>query len=398
METNGSKNSKHLPDSGKLIIEAVKGITEIVESMHYKIADNIPIPGIKYVAGSKGLPRLIYRFIYAITGRINNNMESLLLNLSKILNEKPSGAGKEALIAVLNGVLGDYLAAKYNSLAIRMQLKENGSPITGNLPNTQSETNQKYLLMIHGSCMNDLQWKMQDHNHGEILASELTYKPLYLHYNTGLHISENGKLLSDFLENIFANNPAAEIHILAHSMGGLVARSACHYAEYEQKRWLGLVKKIIFLGTPHHGAPLEKIGNQIDRILASNQFTEPLSKLGQIRSAGITDMRYGYITDTDWKNSHRFFGKDDTRKPVPLPIDIKCFAIAGISAENPGLTAHEIVGDGMVNLSSALGEHSNRLYNLQFPENQKFISYNTGHIELLYNQTIYAKIKEFLVG
>jgi len=152
----------------------------------------------------------------------------------------------------------------------------------------------------------------------------------------------------------------------------------------------------VFLGTPHHGAPMEKAGNWIDKLLAANPYTAPLSKLGQIRSAGITDMRYGNITQDDWKNHHRFFSNGDKRIAVPLPAQIKCYTVAAITSENPGLTAHHLIGDGMVTLSSALGEHPNIDFNLIFPEERKLIVYKTGHLELLYFEKVYNKIKDWL--
>jgi hypothetical protein len=397
VENNKFKVSDDLRDGGKLMLNAVTGITKIVEAMHYRITDMIPIPGIKYIAGSKGIPRLIYKLIYAVTGRVNNGLEEMLSKLSKILDDQTTSPNREAFISALNGVLGDYLALQNNSLAIKMQFRQNGSPLhETDLKNYSSLSNQKFLILIHGSCMNDIQWTMNEHNHGEALSASLNYKPLYLHYNTGLHISENGKLLSDLLEKTFSNNISAEIHILAHSMGGLVSRSACYFALKENKKWLKNLSKIVFLGTPHHGAPLEKAGNWIDKLLAAKPYTAPLSKLGQIRSAGITDMRYGNITHDDWKNHHRFFSKGDKRIPVPLPDDIKCYTVAAITAQNPGLSAHHLIGDGMVTLSSALGEHPNKDFNLIFSENQKLIVYKTGHLELLYFDEVYNKIFDWL--
>ena len=48
----------------------------------------------------------------------------------------------------------------------------------------------KLLVLLHGLCMNDLQWKRKGHDHGAALARDLGYTPVYLHYNSGLHVSE----------------------------------------------------------------------------------------------------------------------------------------------------------------------------------------------------------------
>ncbi len=112
--------------------------------------------------------------------------------------------------------------------------------------------------------MNDLQWQRNGHDHGERLAADLGYTPLYLHYNSGRHISTNGRELAELLEETIAHWPVADrasSRILGHSLGGLLARSACHYAMQAKHTWPAKLGKIVFLGTPHHGSPLERHGN-----------------------------------------------------------------------------------------------------------------------------------------
>jgi triacylglycerol esterase/lipase EstA (alpha/beta hydrolase family) len=60
------------------------------------------------------------------------------------------------------------------------------------------------------------------------------FTPVYLRYNTGLHISHNGQTLAELLNRLHvlwpaaAEEPLKETVLVGHSMGGLVAR-ACHY-------------------------------------------------------------------------------------------------------------------------------------------------------------------------
>ncbi|UUZ51461.1 GPI inositol-deacylase [Massilia sp. B-10] len=91
-----------------------------------------------------------------------------------------------------------------------------------------------------------------------------------------------------------------ELLIVAHSMGGLVARSACHAAQEEGHSWPGLLRKMAFLGTPHHGAPLERGGNWVHLVTDLSAYSAPFSRLAKIRSAGITDLRHGSVLDEDW--------------------------------------------------------------------------------------------------
>ena len=86
-----------------------------------------------------------------------------------------------------------------------------------------------------------------------------------------------------------------------------------------QWHWPGRLRHLVFLGTPHHGAPLEKVGSWVDTVLGSNPLTRPFAKIGQIRSAGITDLRHGNVLPADWQGADRFAGGSDTRQPLPLP-------------------------------------------------------------------------------
>jgi triacylglycerol esterase/lipase EstA (alpha/beta hydrolase family) len=138
--------------------------------------------------------------------------------------------------------------------------------------------------------MNDVLWTRKEHNHGIALAKELGKTPIYLHYNTGRHISSNRQNFNKLLEQLVLEwpVPVEELVIIGHSMGGLVTRSALHYGQQQNKTWPNHLKKIIFLGTPHHGASLERTGNYLDVILQSSYYTKPFAQLGKIRSAGIT--------------------------------------------------------------------------------------------------------------
>src|SRR4029453_1583503 len=80
------------------------------------------------------------------------------------------------------------------------------------------------------------------------------------------------------------------------SMGGLVARSASYHGRLARHDWLRSLRRLIFLGTPHHGAPLERGGHRLDYVMELSPYVAPFTRLGKARSAGITDLRYGNIT------------------------------------------------------------------------------------------------------
>jgi pimeloyl-ACP methyl ester carboxylesterase len=247
----------------------------------------------------------------------------------------------------------------------------------------------KVLLVIHGLCMNDLQWQAQHQgqvvNHASTLASELGYTPVYLRYNTGLHTSENGHELSRQLEQLLGHWPkrVEELTVLAHSMGGLLTRSALHYAKEMNLRWPEHLRAVVFLGTPHHGAPLERAGSWIDVVLGSTPYSRPFARLAQLRSAGITDLRYGHLLDVDWQGHDRFRRQADKRQPLPLPEGVSCYAMAATLAAKRSLLADRLTGDGLVPLRSALGQHDDPLRSLGFAKTSQTIAYRTNHMQLL---------------
>jgi alpha-beta hydrolase superfamily lysophospholipase len=254
-----------------------------------------------------------------------------------------------------------------------------------------------------------LQWDADGAGgHGERLARELGYTPVYLRYNSGQHVSVNGRQFAELLEQLCAAWPwpVQQLGLLTHSMGGLVARSACHHAERAGHSWRGKLDKLVFLGTPHHGAPLEMLGNWVDGVLGGIGVLRPFAGIGQIRSAGITDLRHGYLHDADWADRDRFERAPDRRAPLPLPEGVACFTVAATTLAEPaqGLAslqaqiANQLIGDGLVPLPSALGQHADALFSLQFAEQQQFIAWRTGHLALLSSPAVASQLRRWFAG
>lgn len=385
----------------RLTIDGIVGVVDLVEAMHRNIAS---VPGIlaKPSEGrTTGITRLVYWSIRRVISLVGHGLDRLLARLEPLLNERSAWPGREAMLAALNGVLGDYLAASNNSLAITMRLRRGGIALPGErqpLAAAIPQAGGKLLVLLHGLCMNDLQWRRKGHDHGAALARDLGYTAVYLHYNSGLHISTNGRAFAEFLETLVQRWPVplTELVLIGHSMGGLVARSACHYGALAQHEWVRRLDKLVFVGTPHNGAPLERGGNWVDMLLSSSAYSAPLARLGKIRSAGITDLRFGNLVDEDWKKLDRFERSRDLRLAVPLPEGVACYAIAATTGKTAGDLSDRLIGDGIVPLASALGRHANPRLALTFDESRQWVAYGINHLDLLSRPEVYAQIKRWL--
>ena len=194
------------------------------------------------------------------------SLDALLAQLDAALDPAASSAEREAVQAAANGVLGDHLSASANPLAIPMRLRRDGQPLdlATRLATALPQPTGKILVLAHGLCMNDRQWQRKGHDHGAALAADAGFTPVYLHYNSGLHVSTNGRALAGQLEVLLAawSVPVDELVILGHSMGGLLARSAC-IGRAAGHAWPRHLRKIVFLGTPHHGTAFERGGNWV---------------------------------------------------------------------------------------------------------------------------------------
>jgi pimeloyl-ACP methyl ester carboxylesterase len=385
-------NSK-IQGVGRLTIEAVLAITDIVESVHKRVS---PLPVLKFATEKErlsGISGMVYRNIRSVTELVGKSIDAPLAAISKTLATEPNSISTQSLLAALNGVLGDYLVASDNSLAIPMHFRRDGHILNDEqLLDIINQSDGKLLIMLHGLCMNDLQWCRDGHDHGAELAKESGMAPIYLHYNSGQHISDNGKQFAGLLESLvdLTDKPLV-INILAHSMGGLVSRSAFNVAQSSGYKWPERLKKLVFLGTPHHGAALEKAGNWIDLILGAHSYTVPFARLVKVRSAGITDLRYGNVQESDWHTTERFEFSGDPRLPLPLPETVQCFTVATSAKESINYP----LGDGLVRIKSALGEHQNPAFNLDFPDSHKWVGTHINHMQLLNDPEIYQVLKSW---
>ena len=308
--------------------------------------------------------------------------------------------------SILNGILGDkigntpfgiimgfYLNNKAVILDKKSMLNYPGG-MGGNITS-------KVCILIHGLTNNESTWSFKDNNdYGLMLSRDLSFTPFYVRYNTGLHISENGKALSKIIETLFKCYPIPinEICIIAHSMGGLVTHSACHLAKKQDQYWIKKLRNVFLLATPHLGSFMEQFANITTNILEKipNWPTRMVGKAINLRSAGIKDLRFGYITEEDWKNNHPDSLLSNTKKPTSKLPAVNYFIIYGRITKKEKHWLGNLFGDVLVSAKSATGRtYDNSGFNFRVEHQFEFPK--TNHATFTSNQAVYEKILEKLL-
>ena len=313
--------------------------------------------------------------------------------------------GGEWTLRVLNGVIGDTLEDRNTVLAMKMLLYYKEQPLEltlRRLSHSQLPKTGKICILAHGSCGSEKGWTLKGrsgNNYGTLLQQDFGLTPFFLRYNSGLHISTNGKRLSDLLETLVRRYPSKvrEVVLVGHSMGGLVFRSACYYGERDKRQWVGLVRKVFYIASPHLGAHFENLGKLTTTLLGKipNPITRLIASLGDLRSAGIKDMRHGYLTDEDWqkKNADKLFHWHQNKTPLLKTADH--YLICGTLSKVAGSRMGRVFGDGVVHPASGTGRGLFASSAIPFLEDHCKIIPGISHAHLQRSRRVYQQIKEW---
>ena len=303
------------------------------------------------------------------------------------------GKNLELALAVLNGAVGDYLARTGNGLATPMQLIHRGRPIAridrAALASAYPHATPRAVLLIPGVMCTEHVWELPTGgDYGAFLARDLRYTPLYLRYNTGLAIPSNGAELARVLGAIARAYPVPleEILLLGFSMGGLVARSACHVARLGGDPWLSLVTRAVYVGTPHLGAPYERLGRALSSLLRAvdDPYTRLIAQLADLRSDGVKDLGDADVRHEDRARRGTNISLRDARHPVPLLPEIRHYLIAGSLSGDARIAS--IFGDALVPVPSATKKGA------AIPPSHVRVMPGMAHMTLAHHSAVYAQI------
>jgi len=309
------------------------------------------------------------------------------------LVERPRG---NVVVGALNGAWGDWLDRTRSPLALSMTAHHPTENLTGDV-----------AVWVHGLCETDAAWRLKAHEHygdrasthGERLRAECGLTPVYLRYNTGLHISANGRSLDALLTELTETWPVpiTRLTLIGHSMGGLVIRSAAAQGCENGSPWIPLAKRVVYLGAPHLGAPLEVGAARATRLLRKLPETKAVGDALASRSVGIKDLRYGDVLDADWAE----LADLDAARPVPadcapLLDGAEHYFIGVTIGARHDTPVAKILGDALVPFASASGSNGTRALGLDVDRGRHLGGLH--HFDLLNHPRVYAVLREWLAG
>jgi pimeloyl-ACP methyl ester carboxylesterase len=284
-----------------------------------------------------------------------------------------------------------------------MALRVHGEPVATSraaLTAAYPNATPRVAVFLHGLMETEFSWRWGSRETGEsygtLLERELGYTPVYVRYNSGRHISENGRSLADLLDDVVGSwpVPVTEVALIGHSMGGLVARSGAHQAEGDRMVWPTLVKHVVSLGTPHMGAPLEQVVHYASAGLHLLPETRPFSRFLRRRSGGIRDLRQGSLVDEDWRDRD----PDELRlaacREVPLLDGATHHFVSACVTRSADHPVGRIVGDVLVLVPSATGRSRTR--RIGFREEDGHHLGSTHHLALLNHPAVADKLVGWL--
>jgi pimeloyl-ACP methyl ester carboxylesterase len=320
------------------------------------------------------------------------------------LSSTPPGA---AVIGVLTGLVGDRLerdrSGLHQPVSVRLRGRRVGLTRSA-LRDAFPAASGRLVVFLHGLMGTEFHWsrgaRTPTDTYGGRLARDLGFTPVELRYNSGLHISENGRMVASLLEEVVRLWPTAveEIVLVGHSMGGLVARSACLQGSDRGEQWVRRVGHVISLGTPHLGAPLEQGAHVAAAALHRLPETRMLSGFLRRRSAGIRDLRHGSLVDEDWRGRDPDALEAVACREVPLlRWATYCFVSATLTrdAQHP---LGRLLGDTLVLVPSATGEgRARRLRTASEHEHAHHVG-GAHHFALLNHPGVYQRLREWLAA
>ncbi|NWF80753.1 MAG: alpha/beta hydrolase [Chloroflexi bacterium] len=311
--------------------------------------------------------------------------------------------------SIVNGAVGDYLHARQNGLGIAMAFYHHDRPLPLQreaILQAHPHPTTRLCVLVHGLGCNEDVWTYPDParpagetSYGAALQADLGYTPLFVRYNSGLAIAENGRQLATLLADLVEAYPLPvdELILIGHSMGGLVIRYACHDAAQHQAPWVGHVRQVFYLGSPHDGAPLALLSHIAAEVLTAvpNPITRLIGDIFNLRSQGIKDLRAAPLVDA---HGHHPAEEPVPQQVVPWLMTAQHYLVVGTLGDDPQHLASILLGDGLVLVPRMPTTPPDGTGPDPILPDQIVCFPRTGHLRLARDPAVYQQIRRWCAG
>lgn len=389
------------------LVSAVEETHEAITGEIYDVLER----GVSWAAGRHGR-RVVARSIVplrwaqetatsALYASIRLGLEGAAWSGGKIAERMVDGEGDSFLdttvgartMGIINGFHGHHLVKRAHGLGYRMSLRVRGRDVavhTADLAQAFPEPTSKLVVFVHGLMETERSWAYRStewHGRpgvtlGDTMA-ELDYSAAWIRCNTGLPIESNGRALATILSRLVRKwpHPVDHVVLVGHSMGGLIIRSALAYGD---DRWLGHVAATVSLGTPLHGAPLERFADAAALATTKLAMARWLGATVDSRSTGIRNLAHGAST------------AEDRLQGVRIDLAEHSYLVVG-SLGQPTSWLGRTLGDGLVPLASAgngLPAAANRP--AEPSDARVAVIAGLGHLDLLNHPDVHGQLRHWL--
>jgi pimeloyl-ACP methyl ester carboxylesterase len=392
----------------RLAFDELRGATSGVQEIHRAIAARafgaVGAGAVPARAVHDAVATGVYGVVRGVTGLLGEAADAGLRRRrpseGRWLSSSPRGA---IAVGALGGLIGDALERQGSDLQEPMTVRANGRvlpPDPAALRRAFPQARSRIVVFLHGLMETEFAWRLragpEGATYGHRLAADLNCTPVYVRYNSGRHVSENGRSLADLLEELLDGWPTevGQVALVGHSMGGLVARSACHHASEREDRWVRRVRHVVSLGSPHMGAPLAQGVHWASAGLDLVPETRPFAAFLRRRSAGIRDMRQGSLVDEDWCDCDPDALRAAACRELPLLEGATHCFIAATITRRAGHPLGRLLGDCLVLEPSASGRGRTR--RIPFRAEHGMHLGGAHHLALLSHPAVYERLRDWL--
>ena len=341
------------PDVGfEPLVEVLSGLVSVVEGVQRALSPRVHDALAASVFGK-------VRSGVTTGGAVAGSVARLVGVSLPVTTVVESGVVQRA-VGVANGAFTEHAGSRGGAIPAAMTVRLDHRRVVldrESLAAAYPSATGRVVVFLHGLVETERSWFHRSQpgkartgtDFGSRLADDLASTPVYVRYNTGRRICDNGRELGDLLAELVEEwpMPVTEIILIGHSMGGLVARSAVRQADGQVAPWLSKVTRLVCLGSPHTGAPLERGAVRVAEVFGRFAVLAPGVRLLALRSDGIKDLARGALHQDR-------LAEDGAAGPVDAgPAGVRQLFVVATLSRSRGSLWGRLIGDLMVAPASA---------------------------------------------